>query len=109
MTDRRHTANSVADEVAALTHRVEAMEAAALASAKAAKETHDRVAQLYDALMVPGPGQEFGLLHRQARQTDAIEAGEIVAGWAVKVAALLAALGVIGASMRVGIWPDGNP
>ena len=81
------------------------MEKAAADVQKAAKETHDKVAQLYDALIVPEAGQEHGLLHRTAKVASAIESGERVAGWAVKIASVLAALGVIAASIRVGIWP----
>ena len=102
----RPTAASVAADVAALKTRMEAMEAAAVKAEQAAKETHDKVAQMFDALMVPEPGKQFGLLHRNAEITAAIESGVRVSGWAVKIASVLAAIGVIGASIRLGVWPD---
>jgi hypothetical protein len=104
----RPTAASVAEEVAALKMRMEAMESAAAKIDKSATETHQKVAQLYDALIVPEPGQEHGLLHRTAKVASAIESGERVAGWAVKIASVLAAIGVIAASIRIGVWPDGR-
>jgi len=104
----RPTAASVADEVAAIKSRIEAMETAAMEVRRTAQETHDKVTQIHDALMVPGAGQDQGLLHRMAKVATAIESGERVAGWAVKIASVLAAIGVIGASIRIGVWPDGR-
>jgi hypothetical protein len=102
----RPTVASNADELAKVKARLDAIEAAAAEVQRASKETHDKVAQLYDALIVPEPGQEHGLLHRTAKVATAIESGERVAGWAVRIASVLAAIGVIAASFRLGIWPD---
>jgi hypothetical protein len=105
MSDKRITAADVAKEVADLRSRVETIEKAAEAMKTVAEQTNRRVLELHDALMTPEPGQEFGLLHRTAKVATAIESGERVAGWAVKIASVLAAIGVIAASIKVGIWP----
>ncbi len=105
-TGKRVTAPEVAKELELLKARVIAIEAAAQEVRVAQKETHDMVLTIHDALMVPEPGQDKGLLHRMAKVSDAIESGERVAGWAVKIASVLAAIGVIAASIKVGIWPE---
>jgi hypothetical protein len=109
MAEKRPTVASIAEEMAEMKRRLDLMEAAAAEVQKASKETHDKVAQLFDAFMVPEPGQDHGFLHRTAKMVNAVESGERVAGWAVKIAAVFAAIGVIAASLRVGIWPDSQP
>jgi hypothetical protein len=102
----RPTVASNADELAKVKARLDAIEAAAVEMQKASRETHDKVAEMHTALMVARPGEDYGLLHRMGKVATAIESGERVAGWAVKIASVLAAIGVIAASIRLGIWPD---
>lgn len=108
MSEKRITAAEVAKEVADLKVRVDSLEEAAKAVKATAEQTNKRVTELYTALMVPEPGEEYGLLHRTAKVATAIESGERVAGWAVRIASVLAAIGVIAASIKVGIWPEGK-
>ncbi len=106
MSDKRITAADVAKELGDLRVRVDSLEEAAKQVKVTMEMTAARVSEMHDALMVPEPGQEFGLLHRTAKVATAIESGERVAGWAVKIASVLAAIGVIAASIKVGIWPE---
>lgn len=109
MAEKRITAAEVAKEVEQIKVRIAQIEKETKEAAVAANETHQKVSQLYDALIMPEPGQEHGLLHRTAKVATAIESGERVAGWAVKIASVLAAIGVIAASIKIGIWPETGP
>jgi hypothetical protein len=102
----RPTVAAIAEDVAEMKRRLDAVEASNAELQKSAKETHDKVAEMHTALMVARPGEDYGLLHRMGKVATAIESGERVAGWAVKIASVLAAIGVIAASIRLGIWPD---
>ncbi len=61
----------------------------------AAKETHDKIADIHKALMVPFPGQDKSLLDRMAVVTINVESGGRVAALAVRIAAVLAAIGAV--------------
>lgn len=65
------------------------------AASTATKETHDKVSDIHKALMLPSPGQEKSLLDRMALVTINVESGGRVASIMVKIAAVLAAIGVI--------------
>ena len=87
-----------------------ATQAAAQDAQAAAQETHDKVAAIHKALMVPQPGQTRSLLDRMAAVTISIESGERVGNWIVRGARVIAALGVIVAAfyaiVRFGHPPD---
>ncbi len=72
----------------------------------AARETRDKVAELYSALMQPFPGQSKSLLDRMASVTLDVESGGRIAAMAVKLAALLAAVGAVWA--LVTAWSTGK-
>jgi anti-sigma28 factor (negative regulator of flagellin synthesis) len=73
-TDARLQALEV--QVEATQRQVQQMQADARVAAESAKETHDMVRQIADALLKPQPGHTHNLLDRVAAVTIKVERGE---------------------------------
>lgn len=69
------------DRITSLEREVIALKQEAAETTAAAKETHDAVQQLCEALLKPQPGHERSLLERVAQVTIRAERGE----WALHV------------------------
>ena len=105
MTERKKTTAEIAREVEELKEKLAHMTTTAARVEQAAKETHDKVAQLFDALIVPEPGQEKGLLDRMAKLTTEVEGGKATAAFGMKIIAGIMALGAFVGSIKLGLWP----
>jgi anti-sigma28 factor (negative regulator of flagellin synthesis) len=79
-------------QVEATQRQVQQMQADARAAAESAKETHDMVRQIADALLKPQPGHTHNLLDRVAAVTIKVERGE----WSMR-----ALLGLVAAAISV--------
>jgi hypothetical protein len=61
-----------------------------------------KIGALYDALMVPHPGQSASLLNRMAAVTIAVEGGQGVGRIVIWIAGILAAIGAVWAFLHPG-------
>ena len=102
MTTRPNTADKKPRARGVSRAEFEALEERVAAMEKAAMETHDKVGDLHKALMEPTPGQTKSLIDRMATVTINVESGGRVASVLIKIAATLAALGVIWAWIASG-------
>ena len=59
------------------------------------KQTHEMVAEMHRALMVPQVGHERSLVQRMAEVTIRVETGDRVISLTIRLAAFLAAVGAI--------------
>ncbi|NBE05920.1 hypothetical protein [Paragemmobacter ruber] len=82
-------------EIAALVETVDAQARQAADAQALRHEDSQKIDRLYQALMVPQPGNEKALVDRVAAVAIAFEVGDQATRWIVRGAQVLAALGVI--------------
>lgn len=86
--------------VAELHERVADLETQNANQSKAIDDMSRKLDSIYNALMVPQPGQDKSFVDRVGRVAVAYESGGIVTGIVTRVAGLIIAVGVIWAAMR---------